>query len=148
MRKKSKNPRAKHKDYLKYLWGTIIYLKDKGTCQICGRNGREPHHYFRSSRANTCYDTRNGVLLCHGCHHWKAHGDSVAEEPVKRWFIKRLGKKGFEAMRIKAEMPVKLDLRMVEVQLLKELNEYTPLPEDYADWSLGKKKQWLKELRK
>jgi len=143
---KSKSLKSQYIRYIDYLWGTIIVLKDRH-CQLCYRNARlEPHHFFtRKMHSNVRWDTRNGILLCHGCHQWKAQSHS---EQIRDILIKRIGEEEFEALKARAYMTVKPDLRMWELQLLHELQDYVKMHDDWLKMSYNKRVEWLREVRR
>ncbi len=54
----------------KKLYIEIIWLRDEGLCQWCGKAGEQVHHIIpRSRSALLFYDLLNLILLCKGCHH-------------------------------------------------------------------------------
>ena len=62
--------------------------------------------------------------------------------------IKRIGQEEFEALKIRANMVVNLDLRAWELQLIHELQDYVNLPDNWKEFSYAKKESWLREVRK
>ena len=54
-----------YKELLSAVWG-----RDRGECQICGRNTVVPDYHHVVFRSQGGSDTlENMLILCHGCHH-------------------------------------------------------------------------------
>lgn len=65
------------------LWSQLIRLRNKGKCEVCGKEGNNPHHCVGRRNLTLRHDPRNGVLLCSGCHTLKVQ--SAHQDPI--WFI-------------------------------------------------------------
>lgn len=93
-----------------------IRIRDK-RCVRCGKPGQEDSngrpilglecsHYFGRARETTRFDPDNCDALCFGCHrYWETQN----REEYRDFKIQQLGKKGFEKLRIRAEMIGKKD---------------------------------------
>jgi len=52
-------------------WRTLVFERDKYTCQLCGQRGGllHPHHVkMRKYNPELIYDVYNGITLCGRCH--------------------------------------------------------------------------------
>jgi 5-methylcytosine-specific restriction endonuclease McrA len=83
---------------------TKVKMRDNWTCQRCGgqpnpRGLHAAHMFTRRTRA-TRHDMDNLLTLCMGCH---LHVDSHPEEKEALW-LKRLGAKRFDALRLRAHV--------------------------------------------
>lgn len=62
-------------------WKTLkqlVWIRDKGTCQRCGRPGTDAHHLLPKGRGGKD-ELSNLVILDRECHDW-AHGHSKQAE--------------------------------------------------------------------
>lgn len=90
--KKSRNWRQKKADAL------FQQMRVGKKCEVCGKPAQVVHHFVPKSVSNRLrYDTKNGIILCNGCHmrHHQA-GDplihlTVEEKRGKGWvdYIKK-----------------------------------------------------------
>jgi len=80
--KLKKKPKAKTmRNKCDRLWSEII--KSGGSCEICGRPVRDPHHVIGRKNMALRWDIRNGVRLCFQHHtggKLSAHNDPL-------WFM-------------------------------------------------------------
>ncbi len=62
------------------LWSSIIIKTNNGKCEICGKEGKQPHHFIGRKNLTLRHDLRNGINLCY-THHvggkYSAHGDPI-----------------------------------------------------------------------
>ncbi len=99
------------------LFSKYIKARDK-VCQRCGgKTGLQTSHFHSRRKRSVRWDEDNACLLCMGCHQY-FHG-----EPIKamEFWKKRLGKKVFEIVNIRAENVYKVDLAAVELYLKAKL---------------------------
>src|SRR4030042_1340747 len=107
------------KSKLDKLFSRYIKARDK-VCQRCdGKTGLQCSHYHSRRKRSVRWDEDNACLLCFGCHIY-FHG-----EPLKatEFWKKRLGKKIFEIVNIRAENVHKMDLAAVGLYLKAKLKE-------------------------
>lgn len=145
LRRKSKSPRSQYVEYLTYLWGTIVLIKDK-TCVVCGGKATDPHHIFsKQSCPSVRYDTRNGAGLCKGHHRFGVHQNP---EKYRQKIIDHVGGKEYELLKYRAMTSAKgkMDLAGWELILLDELREYGHII--IADLTYKEKIILLKEMRR
>ena len=86
------------------IFSKIVRTRDKFTCQRCGSvhllnsSGLHNSHFFSRGKWNTRYDLENCESLCYGCHrYFDGH-----KNEYRKWKIKRLGKKKFEALELRS----------------------------------------------
>lgn len=75
-KKKVKKPTlAKMRKMLDRIWFETIYLRDKGTCQKCGRKDTLAAHHIFGKKAYPAgrWNLDNGLLLCYADHIYWAH---------------------------------------------------------------------------
>lgn len=103
------------------LFRQIIHLRDK-VCQKTGKTDNlQVAHYWRRNILRTRWDLDNACLLGAGVHLFWAHS---AHQDFQEWWRKRLGKKKYEALELKARYvaPVKeYDLLLIHYDLKKHL---------------------------
>lgn len=60
-------------------WSKAVRVRDKNTCQMCGRVGTiEAHHiYPKSLYPDKAYNLDNGVSLCRCCHIISVHASNT-----------------------------------------------------------------------
>jgi 5-methylcytosine-specific restriction endonuclease McrA len=121
MKRKPKSERQVLLKDLDDLAKNIVRVRDRFTCQKCGRKDvKSVHHIFSVKYANVRFDTRNLIVLCFPCHLYYAH---TKPEQFRDLIIKRIGLKEFEALKARAMTPARYrigDLRALYLQLLKE----------------------------
>ena len=107
------------------LFRQIIRLRDK----VCQKTGRKTNlqvcHYWTRKNLRVRWDMDNACLLQGGIHYYWAHSHF---QEFREFWIKRLGKKKFEKLEIKARYvaPVKLfDLLYIHSNLKKKIQEDT-----------------------
>jgi hypothetical protein len=96
------------------LWSRYIRLRDRDTCQRCGKPGNNPHHIFSRRHLGTRHDPENGILLCPYCHRTVAHSDY---EMFRAFLIGRMGERNFERLYVRAKTVMKPDYAMAEIAL-------------------------------
>lgn len=120
MRKKRKT----YKRRLDELWSRAVRLRDKYTCQKCGRTHKQVQaaHIFSRNRKSVRWDIDNGITLCYYCHiHW-AH-----REPLEfaEWIKERLGEEKYEKLKRRAyEIAYDIDPEEIEAELKILIEEY------------------------
>lgn len=81
-----------------------IRERDRFTCQRCGGRpdprGLHAAHMFTRRTYATRWDPDNALALCYGCHQYL---DSHPEEKERLW-LRKLGVKRFDALRLKAHV--------------------------------------------
>lgn len=108
------------------LFSQMIRTRDKWTCQRCRKRYEPPtqglhcSHYWGRARENTRFDPYNCVALCFGCHRIWGHGDGRDEYTA--FMEKRLGKIGFQKLKIRAYLYRKKDDKLT-MMILKELQK-------------------------
>jgi len=60
------------------LWSTVVRLRAKGRCEVCGQPGHDSHHFHSRTRKHLRHDPANGVLLCR-LHHDEWHNSSIVK---------------------------------------------------------------------
>ena len=112
------------------LFSKYVRSRDRWTCQRCMKYHRPPTnglhcaHLFGRRNKSTRWDPDNAIALCYGCHQY------FGEHPLKfyDWYIKRFGKDQFDRIRLRSNVPVKVDERFVLMGLrlsMKSLESYT-----------------------
>jgi len=99
-----------------------IRLRDDYTCQRCHRKSESVacSHFFGRTGESTRYDPDNCVTLCYGCHQYF---DETNREAYRDFKLKQLGEKGFNALKLRANLYKKKDRKMsllIAKMLLKE----------------------------
>ncbi len=125
--KRRKTERQSLKDELDKLWSKCVRYRDKNKCQLCGREGNNPHHIFTRSRLNTRFDLDNGITLCCGCH--TLNPNLSAHKAPRNWWIwleSKKGKQWVNELEFRSQMDGHgLDLNLVKIYLEQELKKYT-----------------------
>lgn len=106
--------------WLDRLWGIVIHNRDD-RCQWCGKqDGKlDAHHIFGRTNKSTRWDTKNGILLCFYCHHYRIEKD---HEGLRANNIVRLGLKEYNKLWKRSQQPLyTIDYEMWERELIKEL---------------------------
>lgn len=99
----------------------IIRLRDKYTCQKTGKKTNlQVSHFWSRSNLRVRWDLDNVCLLNAGTHLYWAHKNPQA---FQEFWIKRLGQKKYEALRLKALFvaPVKIFDLYYTHKILKDL---------------------------
>ncbi len=81
------------------LWGEAVRLRDKHTCQRCGKLGTNPHHIFTRSIKHMRHDLSNGVTLCPGCHTLRPDSAHKGPEHFRDWLIKYKGEASLKSLK-------------------------------------------------
>lgn len=112
------------------VFSQYIRLRD-GKCQRCGSlvqvnlktglpTSHHASHYFGRGKESTRFDPDNVVCLCMGCHRrW----GSDEREDYREFMFRRLGKRGFGALTVRASQTVKKDRKMALIQAKLLLDE-------------------------
>ena len=87
-------------------WSDAVRERDGHVCQRCGRTEHlNAHHIFtKKAHPSVRHDLENGVCLCAGCHLWWAHQEALE---VAEFILKRMGKRGLDALRRRANAGTK-----------------------------------------
>jgi hypothetical protein len=111
------------------LFSNYIRTRDKWQCQYCGKTpnkqGLHCSHYYSRARESTRFDPENAVALCFSCHNLIGHSSEYGGV-YKEFMIKRLGKKGFDLLTLRAYTPKKKDRKMTFLilkEMMKDLEE-------------------------
>lgn len=112
-------------DALDALFGRYIRLRDR-VCQYCGRSDRrlEAAHIFGRGKHSTRYDPENCYAFCGGpngtvCHRWL---DTHTTEK-EAWLERRIGTERFHALRLKSNLPAKVDRVLVRLAILERIKQ-------------------------
>ena len=102
-------------DKLDVLFSKLIRLLAGGKCEYCEKSFKrlECSHFHGRRKRSVRYDTDNACALCFSCHTYLGSNPYVHTE----WFKKRLGWEKFEALNIRAEIPMKVDREKMEAEL-------------------------------
>ena len=114
------------------LWAMVVKKRANYVCEYWGCRRTEnlnAHHVFSRSRASTKFDIENGLCLC--SYHHSLGNDSAHKSPE---FLKKvLGEiegyapirteAWYQMLRLRANTPTKLDLKMEKLYLQKELDK-------------------------
>jgi len=95
-KRKKKTPRQKAHDILWELCKQYIRLRDKDTCQKCGkkvygRSADTSHVYCKNVYYSMKYDEMNLKLLCMWCHKWWHNCVLESKDWFAEWFPERYG---------------------------------------------------------
>ncbi len=113
------------RDPLDVLFSRYIRLRDKGTCQKCGKyigltQGLHCAHFFGRSNQRCRFDPEYCVSLCFGDHqYFHAH-------PLEftNWTRQRLGEKAFDELTARANLNhYKIDRQAIELYLREKIKE-------------------------
>jgi 5-methylcytosine-specific restriction endonuclease McrA len=118
-----KNSKPTQKE-LDDLCREVVFLRDKATCQRCGRTksgGWQLHwaHFYSRSIKAVRNDLDDSCVLCAGCHFW-AHKNPA--EFVDFW-KERLGNENFHCLQLRRNC-VKVDRWAVKLYLEAEKRKY------------------------
>lgn len=121
--KKHKTFQQKWTLWLDLLWRKIIHERDNHKCQWCGKEDSgcvyNAHHIFGRTNKSTRWATKNGILLCFFCHHYRIEKD---HEGLRANNIARLGLKEYNKLWKRSQQPLyTIDYEMWERELIKEL---------------------------
>ncbi len=99
------------------LWSLAVRMRDKFTCQRCGRLGNQPHHIFSRAIRHLRHDLGNGICLCAGCHTLGTESAHKGPEAFRDWLIRFKGQAWFVALKQHAAMIQKPDYSMRILEL-------------------------------
>lgn len=96
-------------------------------CERCGTQYEPPtqalhcSHFYGRARKSVRFDPDNCAALCHGCHRY------FTSQPIEHvtWFKKRLGKKRFGLLTLRANTTKRLDVAMINLWIQHKLKELT-----------------------
>ncbi len=76
-------------------------------------------HFYTRSFKSTRFDPDNAACFCKRCH------DYMGKHPAEHdaWFLKRLGQKRFDLLTLRANTPQKVDEKLIEMWLKKEIKK-------------------------
>jgi hypothetical protein len=110
------------------LFSQYIRTRDGWKCQVCFTQYEPPAmglhcaHIFTRGNKSTRYDSENAVAMCYG-HHARMDANPLDKY---EWYVKRFGQKQFDALKIRTKIPQKIDEKMIEIGLKKELERLQP----------------------
>lgn len=93
----------------------LVRLKADWTCERCRTTYEPPttalhcSHFHGRSKKSVRFDFENAISACYGCHRY------LGSNPVEHhnFFLKRLGKKRFELLNLRANTPAKVDEKLL-----------------------------------
>lgn len=100
------------------MFSNYIRLKADWKCENCGKlclvNGEwvarlEASHYWSRSHEGTRFDEENVHSLCNTCHRGMGGHTRTETGEYDVWMMKKLGKKKFEMLRVRANTYYKKD---------------------------------------
>jgi NAD-dependent dihydropyrimidine dehydrogenase PreA subunit len=113
---------TKQKNELDRIWSRII--KSRGTCEVCGQDGWEPHHIKHRSNLATRWLIENGCLLCNFCHitssRFSAHKTPT---DFHKWIEKKRGKDVMDKLESVSKKISKPDYNTIKKYLEEELSK-------------------------
>ena len=108
-------------DKLDVLFSRLVRLRAGGKCEYCGKLKLLPHlqcsHFHGRRKRSTRYDPDNAVGVCFSCHQYLGSNPYQHTE----FFKKHLGSEKFDALNIRAEIPMKVDKEKMEASLLEKI---------------------------
>lgn len=106
-------------DKLDILFSKFIRLRAGGRCEYCVKAFKrlECSHFHSRRKRSVRYDPDNAACLCFSCHQYLGGNPYIHTE----WFKGRLGSEKFEALNIRAEIPMKVDKEKMEASLLEKI---------------------------
>ena len=100
----------------------IVFMRDKNTCQICGKTTGKLDwvHFITRGNSAVRHDLDNSCVGCSGCHTMR--NDSAHKDPLSFsvWVKKRLGEVRYNALRLRAVGVKQIDRWAVKLYLLAE----------------------------
>lgn len=127
------------------LFSLFIRDRDDWRCQRCFTQYSHPtmglhnSHYFGRTKKSVRFDPQNCDALCWGCHRiWEKED----REGYRNFKIKQLGEKAHDALILRANMPQKIDYKMILMGLkviLKSKGLYPPKKKESYGEVLGKR---------
>ena len=103
----------------------IRWVRDSGRCQRCltkyeeGSSGLHCSHFHGRSKKSVRFDPDNCMALCFGCHQ---HFTAFPIEHME-FMLKRLGKKRFDELSVRAYDAKRPDYKLLEIWLGRMLGE-------------------------
>lgn len=105
------------------LFSDYIRLRDDYTCQRCFKQyegkqkGIQCSHFHGRGKRSVRFDPENALALCAGCHsRFTAYPDEHVE-----WFKRRIGPVKYELLSNRANIPQKVDEKLIEIWLKNEI---------------------------
>ena len=114
------------RDPLDKLFSDYIRLRDKLTCQKCGKEYaklcRALHcaHYHKRRKKSVRFDPDNAVTFCYGCHQY---ADENRDEFFTPFMIRRLGQEGFDFLAGRMRQLGAPDRKLIKLWLTEELKK-------------------------
>ena len=99
------------------LFSDIVRKLANWTCEWCKRSFEERRdifdnsHFYSRRNKSVRFDFENTAALCRGCHIY--FGEHPAEHA--EFFKKKLGEEKFEALRVRAHTPEKVDEKTLRI---------------------------------
>ena len=112
------------RDPLDKLFSNYIRLRDKLTCQRCGRvfpkltGGLHCAHYHKRRKQSVRFDPDNAVAFCFGCHTFM---DENFDDYFTPFMIRRLGQERFDMLAGRMRQYGKPDRNLIKLWLKQEL---------------------------
>lgn len=110
------------------LFSELVRKMADWSCEKCGGNFEnrkdifDCSHFYSRKNKSVRFDFQNVAALCRGCHFY--FGEHPAEH--SEFFLKKLGQEKFDALRIRAHTPTKIDEKAIRIGLklmLKKMND-------------------------
>ena len=112
------------RNQLDILFSRYIRLKGNGKCEYCGIKKDfeqlQCSHFYGRRKLSTRYEPDNVSCLCFSCH--QRLGENPEEH--RQFFMRRLGPKRYLSLMLQANTPKKIDKKLIELWLKKELEKY------------------------
>ena len=123
-KRRKKSPRRKLIEACDKAAREIVRIRDKHTCQRCGRHAAagwkvEASHFYGRSNLSVRWDLDNLVLLCFKCHYLFAHQNPLE---YTEWFREYIGETKMDLLTVRKNTLFRGDLKQ-ELFILKLLKE-------------------------
>ena len=107
------------------LFSDYIRERDKWTCQRCFSKYQPPtsglhcSHFHGRGKKSVRWDIENAAAMCWGCHQY------LGSHPLDHveLFKKRLGENRFDLLTLRANMPKKVDQKLVVLEMKDRLKD-------------------------
>ena len=106
------------------LWSTYIRMRDKDTCRICKKPGRNPHHIFTRSIKHLRHNPDNGICLCAYCHVLGKYSAHKGPYHFKTVLEKEIGHGKIAWLEFSAGQTMKPDYNMAILNLEDLIKKY------------------------